>query len=206
MGWDEINLVIIQLLSRLINSVCSGILTLPSQLALFDNIVTSVRQHFVIDRAHYSDQDLTALAIVDMFMFRLDELTVALHKRYSSDSEISSDSTARAAHRHTAAAASISPAHRHTRRQHSDSKARAASTSPAHRRQHSDSSSGKFPVHPAYELRGRRLMPTSKSPAHCHTRRQQSDSSSIGEFPVHPADELRGDRLPRVGVSLYHGN
>ena len=142
-------------------------------------------------------------------MLRLDELTIALHKHYSSSSsETSSDSTARPAHRHKAVAASTSPAHRHI----------GDSTVTAQQQWQ------KFPVHSAYELRGRRLMPTSIStahrrtgdstltaprepPAHRHIRRQHSDSSSsIGEFPVHPADELRGGRLPRVGSSLYHGN
>ena len=162
MGWDEINPVIIQLLSRVINSVCSGTLIRPSQLALFDNIVTSVRQHFVIDRAHSSDPGLTVLAIVDMFMLRLDELTIALHKHYSSNSETSSDSTARPAHRHKAVAASTSPAYRHI----GDSIVTAQREPPAHH-QHIATPGDSIVTATA----------ASTSPAHRHTQRQHSDST-----------------------------
>ena len=158
-------------------------------------------------------------------MLRLDELTIALHKHFSSNSETSSDSTARPAHRHKAVAASTSPAYRHigdsivtaqreppAHHQHiatpGDSivTATAASTSPAYRntqRQHSDSTAAvaKFPVHSAYELRGRRLMPTSISTA--HRRIGDSTVTAPREPPEHQRIATPGDSTVTAAAAAF---
>ena len=131
--------------------------------------MTSVRQHFVINRAHFSYHDLTALAIVDMFMLRLDELTIALHEHFSSISETKSDSTTRPAHRHTVVAASTSPAHRHTRR----SAVTAQREPPAHHQHIATPGDSTVTATAASTI-------TSTSPT--RTRRQHSDSTAAWQI------------------------
>jgi len=110
----------------------------------------------------FSDQEVTAQTIVDMFVLRLDELTIALHEHAGINIETSSDSTARPtsppAHRHTALIAITSP-----RTPPGHNIARTVTAYHQHIATHGES---------------------TKPPAHCHTRRQHSDSTAaVAIFP-----------------------